>query len=50
MPPEVSTGSIVGGFREESLIGRGAMATVYLAHEEGGGRRVALKLLSSELA
>src|SRR4051794_41969942 len=42
-------GSVVGGFRIERLIGRGAMGAVYLAGG-AGGRPVALKLLSPELA
>jgi serine/threonine-protein kinase len=44
----VATGSIVAGFRVLSLIGEGAMGSVYLAEDEHGGR-VALKLLSPEL-
>ena len=42
-------GSIVGGFRVGELLARGAMGAVYLA-EDADGRRVALKLLSPELA
>jgi serine/threonine-protein kinase len=41
-------GSIVGGFRIESLLGRGAMGEVYLAQSDS--RTVALKLLDAELA
>jgi serine/threonine-protein kinase len=50
MPPEIESGSVVGGFRVESLLGRGAMGTVYLAEETGTGQRVALKVLAPELA
>jgi serine/threonine protein kinase len=42
-------GAILAGFRVESLLGEGAMGTVYLAHETSTGRRVALKLLAPEL-
>jgi tRNA A-37 threonylcarbamoyl transferase component Bud32 len=47
---DVRTGTVVAGFRVESLLGEGAMGTVYLAEELSTGRRVALKLLSPELA
>jgi ABC-type transport system substrate-binding protein/predicted Ser/Thr protein kinase len=49
MPSPVRTGTIVAGFRVGSPIGEGAMGTVYLA-EDGSGRRLALKLLTPELA
>jgi ABC-type transport system substrate-binding protein/streptogramin lyase len=49
MRSEVPTGTVLGGFRVESLIGEGAMGAVYLA-ESPDGRPVALKLLSPELA
>jgi serine/threonine-protein kinase len=49
MPSPVRTGSVVAGFRVGSPIGEGAMGSVYLA-EDGSGRRLALKLLSPELA
>lgn len=38
------------GFRIESEIGRGGMGVVYLAHQSFPERKVALKLLSPELA
>ena len=38
----------LGGFRILSLIGRGGMGVVYLAEQEGLGRRVALKLVRPE--
>jgi tRNA A-37 threonylcarbamoyl transferase component Bud32 len=49
MRSDVPTGTILAGFRIESLIGEGAMGSVYLA-EASGGQRVALKVLSPELA
>src|SRR3954447_16162364 len=50
MPMDVRVGTIIAGFRVESLLGEGAMGTVYLAEETTSGRRVALKLLTPELA
>lgn len=50
MESEVRTGSVVAGFRVISLVGQGAMGTVYLAEEPATGRRVALKVLAAELA
>src|SRR5437763_4930776 len=50
MRPEVRTGAVLAGFRVESLLGEGAMGSVYLAEETATGRRVALKLLAAELA
>ena len=43
------TGSVIGGFRVGEQLARGAMGAVYLA-EDDDGQRVALKLLSPELA
>ena len=40
----------IAGFRLESEIGRGGMGVVYLAHQSFPERKVALKLLSPELA
>ncbi len=48
MDPRV--GTLVAGYRIESLIGRGGMSVVYLAHHEGLERKAALKLLAPELA
>src|SRR5947207_1955945 len=50
MPLQVRTGAVLAGFRLKSLLGEGAMGTVYLAEETTTGRRVALKLLAPELA
>jgi ABC-type oligopeptide transport system substrate-binding subunit/tRNA A-37 threonylcarbamoyl transferase component Bud32 len=50
MPMDVRAGTIIAGFRVQSLLGEGAMGTVYLAEETTSGRRVALKLLAPELA
>src|ERR1044071_9377055 len=50
MPAEVRTGTVLAGFRLLSPLGEGAMGRVYLAEETATGRRVALKLLSPELA
>src|SRR5262245_51432517 len=43
-------GSELAGYRVESLIGRGGMGAVYLAEQVQLGRKVALKVLSPELA
>jgi tRNA A-37 threonylcarbamoyl transferase component Bud32 len=50
MASEIRTGTLLAGFRVESLLGEGAMGAVYLAAETISGRRVALKLLAPELA
>jgi len=50
MPLHVRTGAVLAGFRLKSLLGEGAMGTVYLAEETTTGRRVAVKLLAQELA
>ena len=47
MAAALSPGAIFANFRVESLAGRGAMAEVYRAYDEGHGRSVALKLLGS---
>jgi serine/threonine-protein kinase len=49
MRPPVTTGSVVAGFRVESLLGEGATGSVYLARDSAGSP-VALKLLATELA
>ena len=47
---DLTAGVTVAGYRIESLIGRGASGSVYLAHELSLDRRVALKTLLPELA
>jgi tRNA A-37 threonylcarbamoyl transferase component Bud32 len=49
MPPLLQAGGVVAGFRVESAIASGAMATVYLAEQVATGDRVALKILAPEL-
>jgi tRNA A-37 threonylcarbamoyl transferase component Bud32 len=48
--PGTRIGSEIAGYRIESVIGRGGMSVIYLATQIRLGRRVALKLLASELA
>ena len=43
-------GTELAGYRIESVIGRGGMSVVYLAEHLGLGRKVALKILSVDLA
>ena len=50
MPTFPALGDELGGYRIESLIGRGGMSVVYLAEQLVLGRKVALKLLSPELS
>jgi streptogramin lyase len=50
MGGEVRLGAEIAGYRIESLLGRGGMSVVYLADDPSAGRKVALKLLSPELA
>src|SRR4051812_12018909 len=47
---EQQPGTEIAGYRIESLIGRGGMAVVYRAEDMRLGRKVALKLLSPQLA
>ncbi len=49
MGGDVEPGMNVGGYRVESLIGRGGMGVVYLAEHVALGRRVALKVVAPEL-
>lgn len=49
MPSDIRTGAVLAGFRLKSLIGQGAMGTVYLAEGGETGGEVALKLLTREL-
>jgi predicted Ser/Thr protein kinase len=50
MSPAVTAGTILAGFRLESLIGEGAMGAVYLAEDTQRGGRVAVKVLAQQLA
>jgi serine/threonine protein kinase len=50
MQGEPQIGTQVGGYRIESLIGRSGMSVVYLAEDLRLERKVALKLLSTDLA
>ena len=50
MSSPVATGSVVAGFRVESLIGEGAMGSVFLAEDTRRGGRIALKVLGRDLA
>lgn len=50
MTVQLADGAELAGFRIETLLGRGGMASVYLAHDLRLGRKVALKVLSPELA
>src|SRR6266702_2522644 len=43
-------GETFGGYTIESLLGRGGMGTVFLATHERLGRKVALKVISPEIA
>ena len=49
-PGALAAGTRISGYRIEKMVGRGGMATVYLALDERLGRQVALKLMAPELA
>jgi predicted Ser/Thr protein kinase len=50
MTAHTRIGTEVAGFRIESVLGRGGMSVVYVAEQVRLGRKVALKLLTTELA
>ncbi len=50
MTEDPRLGTTLAGYRIESLIGRGGMGTVYLAEHLGLQRKVALKVMSADLA
>jgi serine/threonine protein kinase len=50
MASSTRIGTEVAGFRIESVLGRGGMSVVYVAEQLRLGRRVALKVLTTELA
>lgn len=50
MPSRVVTNSVIAGFRVQSLIGAGAMGSVYLAEDTRTGEPVALKVMTPGLA
>jgi serine/threonine protein kinase len=47
---DLGPGSKFGPYQLESVLGRGGMSVVYLAEDTRLGRRVAIKLLATELA
>ena len=47
---DLAVGSTLAGLRIESVIGRGGMGVVYLAHDPQLDRRVAVKVIVGELA
>ena len=49
MRAQLPTGAVVAGFRIESLLGEGAMGSVFVAEDTRRGGRVALKVLAPEL-
>jgi serine/threonine-protein kinase len=50
MSDDPRVGTTLAGYHIESLIGRGGMSVVYLAEQDFPKRKVALKLLSTDLA
>jgi hypothetical protein len=50
MPPRIDTDTVIAGFRVQSLLGAGAMGSVYLAEDTRTGEQVALKVMTPALA
>ena len=50
MAIEIEIGGVLAGFRIERLLGSGAMGAVYLSEDVHLKRKVAVKVLASELA
>src|SRR5829696_4461214 len=48
--PHMDTGTILGGYRIDSVAGQGGMGVVYRATQLGLDRPVALKVIATELA
>ena len=48
--PDAARGQVLGNYRIERLLGRGGMASVYLAHDLKHRRTVAIKILRPQIA
>lgn len=46
---DIKSGSVIGGYQVEGVLGKGGMGVVYKAHELSLNRKVALKVLSQRL-